>query len=214
MPIRVILADDHPVVTHGIKNILDKDPAFEVLACFMEGRTLLQSPLLSRAELLVLDLNMPMTDGLKVLKHIQSHALPVKVVVLTAYFSPKLSEECRKAGAVGYVIKSQDLADLTGILSQVHQGRPYFPDFSGSAANTTDSFSYLDDFLKKYKLTKREVEVIRLLCQGMATAQIAEQLYLSTFTVQTHRKNIFKKLALDHSDSLSLYRFATQNGLV
>lgn len=214
MSIRIILADDHPVVIRGIKEVLEKEPAFTVIAEFKDGQSLLQSAALSDGDVLLLDLNMPRTDGLLVLERIKAMGLSLKVIVITAYVSQKLSEQCRSAGAAAYLVKTEDLTSLKEVILQVSRGEMVFPDFSGKDPGTADKFSYLDEFLKKYKLTKREVEIIRLLCNGRTSNEIAGALSLSAFTIQTHRKNIFKKLSLDSSDTLNLYHFASQNGLI
>ena len=212
MEIRVIIADDHPVVVQGIKDVLGEHGRFRVTATFSDGRTLLQSPELHTADVLLLDLNMPGMDGLQALEELQRLDLGVKIIVVTTYLSPQLAEQCRAAGASGYLVKSEDLFQLTQMIDDVLEGKQVFPDFS-QKSNIENDFSYFDEFLKKYKLTKREVEIIRLVCEDLHSKEIADKLYLSTFTVQTHRRNIVKKLGLDDS-KISLYRFASENGII
>lgn len=212
--IRIILTDDHPVIMQGIQSILKKEKEFEIIAEFRNGRSLLQSSLISSADVLLLDLNMPEIDGLKVLSSLRNFRIKAKIIVISAYKSQKLAEECRETGASAYIVKTENLSSLKDIILQVLQGEKIFPDFSASESELNNQFSYLDDFLVKYKLTKREVEIIRMVCYGKTTHEIAGQLSLSAFTVQTHRKNIFRKLSLDHSDKMALYEFASQNGLL
>src|SRR5690606_34845152 len=207
MKTRVIIADDHPVVIQGIRDALEKSDRFDVVAEFADGKSLLQSALLTRADLLLLDLNMPGMDGLQTLDRLKKSHLPLKIIVLTSYVSSQLADQCREAGAQGYLIKTEDLHRLLDRIYHILNGELVFPDFSCPEQQGGSDFSYFDEFLKKYKLTKREVEIIRMVCNDYNSKEIADKLYLSTFTVQTHRRNIVKKLGLDDS-KISLYRFA------
>jgi len=213
MKTRVIIADDHPVVVQGIQDVLGKHEQFNVIATFNDGRSLLQSPALANADILLLDLNMPNTDGLQALERFKELQLPLKVIVITSYLSPQLAQQCKEAGAAGYLVKSEDLYHLVRNIQRAISGEPVFPDFSQVEQAAGNDFSYFDEFLKKYKLTKREVEIIRMVCNDFSSKEIADKLCLSTFTVQTHRRNIVKKLGLDDS-KISLYRFAVDNGVI
>lgn len=209
---KVIIADDHPIVVQGITDLLEKSGNMDVLASFNDGRSLLQSPLLTKADVLLLDLNMPQIDGLQLLDRFRTLGLSLKIIVITSYVSAELAAQCRNAGASGYLVKTEKLHCLISTIEDVIAGIPVFPVFSASN-ETTNDFSYFDEFLKKYRLTKREVEIIRLVCNDFSSKEIAKQLFLSPFTVQTHRRNIIKKLGLDDS-KISLYKFATDNGII
>jgi DNA-binding NarL/FixJ family response regulator len=212
MPVRIILTDDHPVVTEGIKNILKSDSRFEIIGEFRNGRELLHASQLHSADLLLLDLNMPQIDGLQVLRELQNSN--AKKIIISAYKSQKLVDECKQAGASAFIIKTENLSSLKEVIEPVMNGEKFFPDFGVYSNEFDDKFSYMDEFLIKYKLTKREVEIIRMVCNGLTSNDIADKLSLSTFTIQTHRKNIFKKLSLDHSNQMALYEFAAKNGLI
>ncbi|MAP79454.1 MAG: hypothetical protein CL526_00050 [Aequorivita sp.] len=211
--IKVIIADDHPLVISGISEILNKEQLFKILESFSNGTKLLQSPLLSQADVLLLDLNMPGKDGLQVLDRISQLQIDIKVVIITSYFSKDLSDKCKDAGASGYILKSENLDKISEYIVEVVSGKPVFPDFSKIQSDVTSEFSYMDEFLTKYNLTKRETEVIQMVCQGYNSQEIADKLYLSSFTVQTHRRNIFKKLNIE-GNTIALYRFAASHGLI
>ncbi|SEL90516.1 response regulator transcription factor [Parapedobacter koreensis] len=213
MKTRVIIADDHPVVIQGIRDILEKNGQFDVIATFNDGKSLLRSPLLAKADVLLLDLNMPAVDGLQTLERLNRTELSCKIIVITSYLSSQLAEQCKQAGVHGYLVKSEDLYLLVKRIQDVLAGESPFPDFSQPDQPMGNDFSYFDEFLKKYKLTKREVEIIRMVCNDYSSKEIADKLYLSTFTIQTHRRNIIKKLGLDDS-KISLYRFAMDNGVI
>lgn len=212
MKISIILADDHPAILEGIQAYLSKDDQFNIIDSVYNGLALLQSEAIHRADLILLDLNMPGLDGLKTLDELKSRSLKARIIIMTNYNSPELIKNCRSKGASGYVVKSGKLELLSGIILQVLEGKTYFP-LLGEDQTGASSFSYFDDFLKKHKLTKREVEIIRLVCQNMRTREIAERLYLSEFTIHTHRKNIMRKLEIGDS-TVALYDFAIKNKLI
>lgn len=212
MKIQLILADDHPVVLHGIKAHFDQDERFEIVGMMNNGLELLNSPLLTKADIILLDLNMPGVDGLKALQELKKRGIKAKIIVLTNYHSHELIKNTKAYGANGYIVKSDELHQLAHSLLMVMDGKDCFPDLNANEPNESP-FSYFDDFLKKYKLTKREVEIIRLVCQNLRTKDIAERLFLSEFTIHTHRKNIMRKLGLSDS-TVALYDFALKANLI
>lgn len=212
MKIKMILADDHPVVLQGIKAHFNQDERFEIIAMVNNGLELLNSPVLDKTDIILLDLNMPGLDGLKAITGLVEKEIKAKIIVLTNYHSFELVKDCRLRGASAYVVKSDELQNLANTILDVMDGKEVFPNFDEKEIPDV-SFSYFDDFLKKYRLTKREVEIIRLVCQNLRTKDIAERLYLSEFTVHTHRKNIMRKLELSDS-TVALYEFALKANLI
>ena len=212
MKIKLILADDHPVVLHGIQAHFKNDERFEIIAMVTNGIDLLNSTVLTDADIILLDLNMPGLDGLKALAELKLKKIKAKTIILTNYHSSELVKDCKLQGASGYLVKSDELQNLAAAMLKVQQGHTVFPNFDEKDAHES-RFSYFDDFLKKYKLTKREVEIIRLVCQNLRTKDIAERLYLSEFTVHTHRKNIMRKLEISDS-TVALYEFALKTNLI
>lgn len=209
---KVIIADDHPVVIQGISKLYSDTSDFDIIGQFSNGSSLLQSPLLSQSQLLLIDLNMPQTDGLEAIGRIRNNYPTLKIVILTSYHSPQLVEQC-KSMAQGYLVKSEDLRTMVERVRLILNGATVFPDFEKNEYQSDDTFSYFDDFMKKYNLTKREVEIIKMICADKTTNEIAEKLHISAFTVQTHRRNFLKKLHLDGSN-ITLYKFANENGLL
>ncbi|RZL50557.1 MAG: response regulator transcription factor [Pedobacter sp.] len=212
MKIKLILADDHPVVLHGINAHFSTDERFEIIAMVSNGLELLNSAQLFTADIILLDLNMPGLDGLKALDELKRKKVNAKIIVLTNYHSFELVKDCKLKGASGYIVKSDELQNLASSILKVMDGKYVLPSFEEKELPDV-KFSYFDDFLKKYKLTKREVEIIRLVCQNLRTKDIAVRLYLSEFTVHTHRKNIMRKLELSDS-TVALYEFARKANLI
>ncbi|WP_417354183.1 response regulator [Flavobacterium sp.] len=212
--LKIIITDDHPIVRQGITELINSEPSFTITGQFDDGQLLLQSSALVEADILFLDLNMPRTDGLKVLQQIRDKNIKVKTIVLTSYASEKLAVECRKLGASAYLLKTNNIENLILIIKDVMKGETFFEAISTPISKEDNQFTYLDGFLQKYRLTKRETQIIKLICAGYSSSDIADKLALSAFTVQTHRKNIFKKLQLENSNTASLYDFASKNGLI
>lgn len=212
MPIKLILADDHPIVLKGIKAHLKNDERFEVIATANNGMELLNLSGLTLADIILLDLNMPGIDGLDALSELKRKRINAKIIIHTNYDAVELIKDCKFRGANGYVVKSAALQYLSSSILTIYNGGEVFPSFE-EKEHAILKFSYFDGFLKKYKLTKREVEIIRLVCQNLRTKDIAERLYLSEFTVHTHRKNIMRKLEISDS-TVALYEFALRTNLI
>jgi len=208
---KIVLADDHQFLLEGILTILKEEPTLEVVATAQNGFELMDAVAKQRPELVILDLNMPGYDGLQCLQKIKTNYPATKVLVLSNYSQPELVEEVKKMQADGYLIKNSSAAQLKEAVMDVLAGKKYFP--PAHELKTTDDDSYFfDDFLKKYQLTKREVEIIKLICREMTTKEIAAILFLSELTVNTHRRNILRKLEV--KNVAGLVNFAKQNQLL
>ncbi|HEX6914944.1 MAG TPA: response regulator transcription factor [Chitinophagaceae bacterium] len=206
---KIVLADDHQLLTEGTMRIIAEIPGVEVAAVVENGRQLLQHLRQHATDLVVLDLNMPGQDGLKCLQEIRETTTPVRILVLTSYNQPELVAEVRKLGANGFVVKNVTAAELKEAVTRVLEGHEYFP---SPPASPVDAPVYFDSFLKKHQLTRRETDIIRLICAGRSSKQISAELFISEFTVNTHRKNIFRKLGI--SNVAGLVNFARENQLL
>jgi two-component system, NarL family, nitrate/nitrite response regulator NarL len=195
----IILADDHPVFTGGLAGIIDNEPDMEVVTIVHNGTTLLQTLREEEADLIVLDINMPGINGMDLLVKIRQYYPSLKVVMLSTYAEPHLVEKAEKAGADGYVVKSSDIPELLGTLRSVFNGEKSFPVLRKSNVKEDDGFS------RQFFLTRREKEIIGLIGQNFTNQQIAEQLCLSIYTVETHRKNIMEKLGIKKPGALMQY---------
>lgn len=208
---KVLLADDHQFLLEGIISILKDEPAFEIVATANNGFELMDAVVKHRPALVILDLNMPGYDGLQCLQKIKKNSPEIKVMILSNYSQPELVEEVKKMQADGYLIKNSSAETLKEAIAEILLGKKYFPAQHEMKPVADDSF-YFDEFLKKYQLTKREVEIIKMVCQEMSTKEIAAALFLSDLTINTHRRNIFRKLEL--KNVAGLMNFAKQNQLL
>lgn len=211
MPYPIILADDHQFLLQGITSVLKEIEEVEIVATALNGQELMQLVEVHRPHLVVLDLNMPGYDGLECLRRIKAAHTSVKVLILTNYTQPQLLEEVKKAGAEGFLLKNSTAAALKDAVHKVLNGETAFAATNDLKELSEDSY-FFDDFLKKYKLTRREVDIIRMIAREMSTKEIAATCFLSELTISTHRKNIFRKL--DLKNVASLINFAKQNNII
>ena len=161
-------------------------------------------------DLILLDINLQGSNGIDLGKSIISSYPDVRVLMLTMYNQPKLVDETRRAGLHGYLLKDATTTDLLRVIRDVLGGETYFDtNATGPVPPPDDPFG--DDFARRLNLTFREVEVIRLIKEGLSNEQVAERIHLSVETVKTHRKNIHFKLGI--SKVTDLIQFAIRHGL-
>ncbi|MBO9153775.1 response regulator [Chitinophaga sp. GCM10012297] len=208
--LRILIADDHQLLTDGISAVLAEHPGWEILEPANNGRELLERLATAQADLVLLDLNMPQLDGIRALEIIRGQYPSLKVLVLTNYNQPQLLAEVRKLGANGYLLKNSPASVLKTAIGVIVEGGTYFEELRAQETQLPSYF--LDEFMKKYQLTKREVEIIRMVGSELTSREIGTQLSISEFTVNTHRKNILRKLEL--KNTAGLLNFAKHHGIL
>ncbi len=190
--IKIIIADDHQLFADGVEQILCADPNFEVLAKVDNGKLLLQTLNRLKPDLILLDINMPYLNGMEAAQTIKKSMPEIGVVFLSMYYDNKIIALAKQYGVNGFIIKNTTATDLKAALIKVIKGETVFvlpKEFINHPIENKD-----EDFTKRYKLSPREIEIIQLIKKGKTTKEIAGDIFLSAFTVETHRKNIFKKL--------------------
>ena len=210
MPLTILIADDHPLLVDGVKNVLKEMEDVEVFEPVGNGRLLLSRLREAPVDVLLLDLQMPLMDGLEVLKQLKIEFPRIKVLVFTNYNQPKLIREARDLGARGYLLKNSPSSLLKQALRTVADGGVWFREEEATQASN-ESELFIDDFMRKYQITQREIEIIRLIARGHTTREIGAQLYVSEFTINAHRRNICRKL--DIYTPAGLVNFAKEQGL-
>ena len=208
---KIVLADDHQLFIEGVKTVLEEITDVQVIGSVNNGLDLLEFVKSKQVDLILLDLNMPKVDGLKCLQEIKRTTPATKVLVLTNYSQPELMEEVKNLKADGFMVKNSTASELRDAVKQIIGGQSFFSLLQKPGVLDENSY-FFDDFLKKFKLTRREVDIIRLVCQEYSSKQIAAHLNLSEFTVNTHRKNIQRKLNL--KNVAGLVSFAKEHQLV
>jgi DNA-binding NarL/FixJ family response regulator len=214
--IKVYLADDHQMLIEGMKAVINTNDNFEVVGFSLNGMQLIEQVERAKADILVMDINMPEKDGIEVLKELSNTKTPFKVIVLSSYDDLKLVKEVIKLGARGYLTKQSVGDNIIEALTEVHNGEEYFCNImqekilaSFSQNNKNDNLSEL---LPPIYLTDRELVIIKLIALEYSGKMISEKLFISTNTVETHRKNLLKKLNV--KSSIGLVKYAIKNNLI
>lgn len=207
--IRLIIAEDHQLLIEGLISILSEVEGLTLLKPVNDGKELIDTLRSNYADMILLDLNMPNMDGIKTLEILKRDFCSIKVIVLTNYNQPQLVDKIKKLGADGYILKSSASTILKEAISKVALGGSYFEQSLDSEIDNNHYF--IDDFMKKFQLTRREVEIIRMIEKELTSKEIGDNLFISEFTVGTHRKNIMRKL--DVKNIAGLMKIAQQFGI-
>lgn len=211
--LRVIIADDHAVVRQGIRGVLEEVEGLSVVAEAGDGEEALALTREHEPDVVVLDVTMPGKTGLEVARELRDSGSETRVLVLSMHDDPAYVLEAVRAGADGYVLKDVAPSELRAAVTAVHEGREYF------SARVTHQLSLglrkeIEQEQRRSRLdslTAREVEVLRLVAQGLTNREIAEQLGISPRTVETHRERVMAKLRIRTVAGLT--RFVVEQGL-
>jgi len=191
-------------------NVMGQEDSAEGLLLFLHKNL--------NTELVILDLNLPETDGLDLIPLIRKQFKTVRILVMTSYGDYKFVGQALKNGADGYILKSNEPKDLIEGIIEVMEGKTYIaPGLhitppNGRRLTSGKKSAYEDRFVIKQKLTKREHEVLELITEALNNKEIAKELYISDQTVGVHRKNIMRKLGV--KNTINLIKFALENQLV
>jgi len=215
--IKVHIADDHQILIDGVKAVLNIEPKIEVVGFSLNGVQVLEWFSSNKADVLILDINMPELDGIEVLKKLKNNKNKPEIIVLSSYDDIKLVKEVLQMGAKGFVPKKSAGEHIVNAVYKVAEGNQYFTDdvkekmmqtlLNGQVKNEGSQDGVLIS-----SLTKREVQVLKLVAQQYSTREIAEELHISESTVETHRKNLMKKVKVKNSVGLAI--FALKNEVV
>ena len=213
--IKVYLADDHQMLIEGMKAVIKTNADFEVVGFSLNGVNLIDNAIEAKTDILVMDINMPEKDGLQVLKELSKSKMLFKVIILSSYDDLKLVREVIKLGAKGYLTKQCVAESIVEALHEVQNGEEYF--CRTMREKIFESFSQEDEnndieIIPTASLTERELVIIKLIALEYSGKKISEKLFISTNTVETHRKNLLKKLKV--KSSIGLVKYAIKNNLI
>ena len=206
--IRIMLADDHPLFIEGLSMMLRREPDFELCGIANNGREVLEMLPTTNPDLILLDINMPKMNGLETIKYIKQSYPSVKIVMLSGYFDDAIIKEAKLKGANGYLLKSSQQDELIQTIKMVYSGSAFSTPHHEEPA--PGEFLVNDKFLAQFNLTKREREIIQHIKNGMTNQEMAQNLHLSVYTVETHRKNIMQKLKLNSPGALMKFIIENQ----
>lgn len=212
MPVsKILLADDHQIVLDGLKEILEMVPGFSIAGMAKNSRALMSLAGEQNPDLVLMDLNMPGKDGLEMLEELKARFPAIKILVLTMYNSPEIVRRALALGADGYLLKDHGRDELLFAVREVLAGRRFVAEQAKPHADETRA-PFPDDFQAKITLTEREMEILRLIASSYTNKEIGDKLFISEFTVATHRRNLKRKLHAENT--ADLVRFAYDHDML
>jgi DNA-binding NarL/FixJ family response regulator len=214
-PIRVVLADDHTILRDGVCSLLRAEPDIEVVGEASDGMEVLEQVGRLTPDVVVMDMVMPRMNGLEATRQIKKRFQDVKILILSMYDDDEYVQQVIQAGASGYVLKRVAADDLVQAIREVHHGSSFL--------HPPIAAKLIEDYVRRVRgggaapeagdrLTAREREVLKLIAEGYTNQDVADQLGVSRKTVESHRANIMRKLALH--DVTELVKYAIRKGLV
>jgi len=212
--LRILLADDHIVMRTGLRALLERQPNLEVVGESENGRETVTLAGTLRPDVVVMDVGMPILNGIDATQTIVAECPTIAVIILSMHADESYVMRALKAGARGYLLKDSAASDLIGAIQAVSQGKSFF--------SAKVSRILAEDYVRVLKqkgaadtydlLTSREREILQLLAEGKRNKEVATALNLSPYTVETHRSHILQKLNLHNSAELVLY--AVRKGII
>lgn len=213
--IRVVLTDDHNIIREGLRSLLEDDEETEVVGEASNGKELLELLEHTPADVVLLDINMPVMDGYEAAKQVTERFPDTKVLALSMLNSEPFVQKMMDNGASGYILKNTGKAELRSAIKLVASGSQFmcadlairFLNKSSAPEEETDKGSR-----NGHVLSKRELEVLGLIAEGFTNAEIADKLFTSKRTIETHRQNILEKT--NAKNTANLVKYAIQNGYI
>lgn len=198
--IRVIIADDHPIFRQGLSKLLSAQKDINIVGKAGDGEAALKLILSERPDVAVIDISMPGKNGIEVVRETKAQDIKTGIIILTMYKDMLKADHALKSGAIGYLIKDDALDELISAIRSVHAGNVFI-----SPSVSAELTAYRQAERGKAFLTTREEEVLELIVGGMTNREIADRLFISIKTVDTHRARIMDKLDLHKTADLVRY---------
>ncbi len=209
MPITVVIADDHPIVRHGLRILLEDEGNHTIVGEASDGHEVVRLVKKFRPDVAILDIAMPLLNGLDCAREIKKGTPDTRIILLTMHNEEPYILQALQAGVEGYLVKTRAASDLVHAISEVRQGRIYL----SPCISRTIVDAYLTDAAPPQDvLSLRERQVLQLIAEGKSSKEIAGFLNLSVRTAESHRARIMKKLEIH--DTPGLVRYAIRRGLI
>ena len=210
---RILLADDHVLIRHGIKTIIEKNDQYYIAGEVSNGQELMTFLLDTEVDLIILDISMPGIGGMEAINLVKAKYPSVKILMLTMHKNKQYFYNAMSAGADGYMMKDDSDGELLVAIDRVMAGKSYIsPYMSEDFADDVISMYRTDRKSPFQELTPREKEVLQLVVKGLTSKKMAEHLNLSQRTIDHHRSNLLRKF--NRKNSVDLVNYAVQNGFV
>lgn len=209
--INIIITDDHKIVREGLTALLNSVETINIIDEAPNGLILQHKLKTQKPDLILLDIGMPVMDGIEAAKAVKTNHPDVKILVLTTYAEQAKIKKMLKIGVDGYVLKDSGKAALLHAIQTVYEGKKYY-DQRVTEEIMNSYQTKKRSAARSISLTKREKEITKLIATGQSTKEISETLFISPLTVDTHRKNIFSKLGINKA--AALVQYAIKEGLI
>jgi len=214
--INVFVVDDHQIFLDGIVSLLEDELNIKISGTAHNGKQALEKIKQTRTDVVLMDINMPEMDGMEATKQLKKIYPDIKILMLTMHSEPRFIKECLEIGAKGYVMKNISKTDLLKAIDAVYQDKSFLDQESqerliSSISNSEEEEERNYDELAA-QITQRELEILQLIALGLTSQDIANKLFISKNTVETHRKNMLAKLNVNNT--AALLKIAYKKGLV
>ncbi len=213
--INVFVVDDHQIFLDGIVSLLDDEPNIKIVGTAHNGKEAIDRIKSTKVDVVLMDINMPEMDGIEATKQLKKTNPDIKILMLTMHSEARFIKECLEIGAKGYVMKNISKDDLLKAIETVYQDKSYLD--QNSQEKLISSMSNAEEDNRNYdelaaQITQRELEILQLIALGLTSQDIANKLFISKNTVETHRKNMLAKLNVNNT--AALLKIAYKKGLV
>jgi len=206
--IKVMIADDHSIVRQGLRQIIELESDIEVVAEATNGRQAVDYAIENEIDVILMDINMPILNGLQAIEELKSRGNKSKIIVITIHEESEYLFKTLKLGAEGYVLKDAESDVLLSAIRNVYKGQSFIqPNMTKDLVKEFQRVSLDNKSKEENNLTTRELEVLELIADGMINKEIAAKLYISEKTVKNHVSNIFKKLNVSDRTQAAIYAF-------
>ncbi len=207
--IKIIIADDHLLIAEAWASLINMNPEFEVIKVYDNTKSMIDEITHIKPDIVILDINIGPFSGLEATKMIRKLAPGTRIIGVSMHSQPSFAKKMIRYGASGYVTKSSNKDEMYAAIEAVAKGEKYI--CSEIQRNLTDQVMSNGEENRLSKLTEREIEIIKLIREGMSNKEIAETLFISPRTVETHRARILKKL--DLKNSLALVKYINESSI-
>ncbi|SFN25353.1 two component transcriptional regulator, LuxR family [Chitinophaga sp. YR627] len=196
--IKVVVVEDHPIMVEGLKNILRSDAGIEVSGAYGDGKSVLQALEKGQPDVMLMDVNLPDISGVNLCGEVKKKYEDVRIIALSTHDEQPVIHSMLQNGASGYVQKNALGNEIIHAIYAIMDGEEYLCSSTKEALKNADM-----ELLKAIpRITRREKEILQLIGKGLTTMQIADQLFISTHTVESHRKNLMEKFGVNNTTSV------------
>ncbi|ACU59878.1 response regulator transcription factor [Chitinophaga pinensis] len=196
--IKVVVVEDHPIMVEGLKNILRSDAGIEVSGAYGDGKSALQALEKGQPDVILMDVNLPDISGVNLCGEVKKKYEDIKIIALSIHDEQPVIHSMLQNGASGYVLKNALGNEIIHAIYAIMDGEEYLCSSTKEALKNADM-----ELLKAIpRITRREKEILQLIGKGLTTMQIADQLFISTHTVESHRKNLMEKFGVNNTTSV------------